>query len=163
MTVGEPRGPADVLLDEALEASKVFVALAVSSLAEVTDAVTLTQWRALITVAERGGLDLGSVARSLGVHLSAASRLVERLVVAELIHREPDPANRRRVLLTATDEGHALVENVLARRRAAIAEIVRDLTDGQRTTAARAFRTFHRTAHQRVSDAERPGGSAGSI
>ncbi|MGH3796831.1 MAG: MarR family winged helix-turn-helix transcriptional regulator [Pseudonocardiaceae bacterium] len=61
---------------------------------------------------------------------NSPSRLVDRLVAQDLIHRETDPADRRRVTLALTAEG-----NGLARRITDIEErlyrTIDDLVDGQ--------------------------------
>lgn len=105
-------------------AARVLVAVSAQSVAAVEDVVTLPQLRVLVMVASRGTLNLGAVAAGLGVHPSNATRTVERLVVAGLLNRRDDPADRRNLLLELTSAGRGLVDRVLNDRRAAIAGIL---------------------------------------
>src|SRR4051794_17698243 len=70
----------DAVTDAVLLASRVLVAVAARSLAEVTDDVTLPQFRALVVLASQGPQLIGSLAEQLDVNPSTASRLSERLV-----------------------------------------------------------------------------------
>lgn len=49
-----------------------------------------------------GPMTSGELARRLGLSLAAASRLVDRLIDAGIARREPDPADRRRVVVQHT-------------------------------------------------------------
>ena len=56
----------------------------------------------------------GAIARSIGLTTGSTSRMVERLLAAGLVSREPDPADRRRVTVTiqpaASTRLHALYD-----------------------------------------------------
>lgn len=54
-----------------------------------------------------GATKVGDVATWTRTHVSSASRAVDALVAAGLVLREEDPADRRAVILTLTDEGRA--------------------------------------------------------
>jgi DNA-binding MarR family transcriptional regulator len=60
----------------------LLVAIRAQSVAAVDDVVTLPQLRVLVMVSSRGPLNLGAVAAGLGVHLSNATRAVDRMVRA---------------------------------------------------------------------------------
>ncbi|MEV1131255.1 MarR family transcriptional regulator [Agromyces sp. NPDC049794] len=57
------------------------------------------------------------------------SRLVDRLVGAGLVSREPDPHDRRHVALTLTDRGTAAAARI-AEAESRLYETIDDLTDG---------------------------------
>lgn len=57
------------------------------------------------------------------------SRLVDRLVAAGLVSREPDPHDRRHVALTLTDHGAAAAARI-AEAESRLYETIDDLTDG---------------------------------
>ena len=64
---------------------------------------------ALRAVAE-GARTPGDVATATGRHASSVSRVIDQLVDAELVHRRPDPEDRRQVLLSLTPDGTALIQ-----------------------------------------------------
>lgn len=61
----------------------------------------------------------GALASSLGIDRTVMTYLVDDLVTAGLLTREPDPADRRSRVLVATDAGH----RVLAERGKAMREV----------------------------------------
>lgn len=138
-------GAAGVTRDDVeavMVAARVLVAVSAQSVAAVDDVVTLPQLRVLVMVASRGPLNLGAVAAGLGVHPSNATRAVDRLVVAGLLDRRDDPADRRSLLLELTVEGRALVDRVMDARRAAIAGILERMPAVRRRTLVPVLHSF---------------------
>jgi DNA-binding MarR family transcriptional regulator len=129
-------------VDAALLAMRALVAVFARSLSEVDDAVSLPQFRVLVVVASNGPLNLGAVARGLGVHPSNATRACERLVAAGLLDRRDDPADRRNLLLDLTAEGRELVARVHRRRIAALKEILTRMPPLQRVALVPVLRSF---------------------
>ena len=70
------------------------------------------QLRALFIVVKHGPLAVGRLAEATGASLASTSSLADRLVRSGHLQREPDPHDRRRVLLTATPLGVAVVEQL---------------------------------------------------
>lgn len=50
-----------------------------------------------------------AIAEEMNIHLSTASRAVERLEKRRLVSRRPDPADRRRIIVSLEPAGAALV------------------------------------------------------
>ena len=136
------RGEISEVVDGVLRASRVLVAVAARSLLDVDRDVTLPQFRALVVLASRGPLNPGAFADVLGVHVSTATRMCDRLVAKGLINREVPPANRREVALALTPSGRGIVDSVTRRRRKEIARIVEGVPKSQRASMVRALRTF---------------------
>jgi len=67
--------------------------------------ISVAQFRALLYVRRHTGCGLSDLAEHLGTSVPAASELVSRLVREELLVRETDPAERRRIRLTLSAEG----------------------------------------------------------
>lgn len=120
----------------------MLVAISAQSIATVEDVVDLTQFRALVVVCSRGSMSLGEFAEASNLHLSTASRMCDRLVGMGLLDRTDDPDNRRQLILNLTTKGERLVQDVFARRRAALAPIVERLPDEQRTQLVGLLRAF---------------------
>lgn len=76
-----------------------------------------------------GPCPVSEVANHLGVTLSAATGLVDRLVKSKLATRDRDQVDRRVVWVKITPEGEEAVRAAEARRRAAIRKLVRDLPE----------------------------------
>jgi len=83
-----------------------------------TGRLTVPQTRALLYIGRRPGSSLGDLAVHLGVGPSTCSALVERLVRHGLVERSVDPQERRRIQLTATEGGMAVVAGARAQTRA---------------------------------------------
>ena len=98
-------------------ASRALVGIAARSLAAVEDTVTLVQYRALVLLASRGEMNVGTLADALGLHQSTATRLCDRLVGKGLVERSHPAESRREVFVGLTSSGQALVRAVNARRR----------------------------------------------
>ncbi len=129
-----------------LIASRVLVGVSARSLAEVEDAVTLTQFRTLVVLDSSGEINLLRLAEILDVTSSTAMRMIDRLLAGQLVTRRDNPANRRQVLLGLTDEGRRLVRSVTAKRRREIKRIVSTMPADQRAELIEALRAFSRAA-----------------
>ena len=139
----------DVWVDEVeatMLAARALVAISAQSVVAVEDVVTPPQLRILVMIASRRSLNLGAVARGLGVHPSNATRACERLVSAGLLDRRDDPADRRNLQLQLTEEGRRLVDDVMDRRRHAIAEVLERMPALQRTALVPVLVTFAEAA-----------------
>jgi DNA-binding MarR family transcriptional regulator len=146
--------------DAVLVASRALVGVAARSLAETEDTVTLVQYRALVLLAARGSMNVGSLADALNVHQSTATRLCDRLVTRGLVDRDPSEQSRREVVVSLTRGGHALIRAVTARRRAEIDRVMARLTAKQRTATAAALRAFAEAAGEAPDDAWKLGWTA---
>ena len=110
------------------------------SLEEVGAAVPPAQMRALLIVESAGSLNLSRLATALGASASAASRLVDRMQLADLLTRDRAAASRREIVLVPTESGRRLAEWVRGRRRAALGEVLQAMTPDGRAALARGLR-----------------------
>lgn len=139
---GAGAGDVDRVTEAVLTASRLLVAVSARSLNEVEDSLTLPQFRALVVLASRGPLRLTHLSDHLAVNPSTAMRMAERLVVAGMIDRAPNPENRRESILTLTDTGRRVVEQVTDRRRDEIAAIVQRMPADHRDRLIEALEAF---------------------
>lgn len=95
----------------------------------VTDVQAVDQ----VVSAERplGPVELGT---RLGIRSASATKLVDRLVDAGHLTRAPDPADRRRIALAATEHARDEVREALAPLLTRITAITDDLDADQATT-----------------------------
>jgi DNA-binding MarR family transcriptional regulator len=110
------------------------------SLEEVGAALPPAQMRALLIIESAGSLNLSRLALALGASASAASRLVDRMQLAELLTRDRAAASRREIVLVPTESGRRLAEWVRGRRRVALGEVMQAMTPDGRAALARGLR-----------------------
>jgi DNA-binding MarR family transcriptional regulator len=115
------------MVDAVLSASRVLVAIAARSLADVGEEVTLPQYRSLVVLASRGPQSMAALAEAVAVTPATASRMCDRLVRKRLVRRRSDRHDRRQVRLALTETGRLLVDAVSARRRLEIAELLKGI------------------------------------
>jgi DNA-binding MarR family transcriptional regulator len=129
----------DDVVDAVLTASRVLVAIAARSLADVAEEVTLTQYRSLVVLASRGPQSVAALAEELAVTPSTASRLCDRLVRKGLVRRREDRQDRRAVRLALTPAGRGLVDAVTERRRTELASLLDGIPATTQRSMARAL------------------------
>lgn len=93
--------------------------------------VTLAQMRVLWTLEREGSAVLGQVARMLCVSSSTATELSDRLVRGGYARRAAEPGDRRRVALSLTPRGRALLAEFAKRRHDRWRSILRNLSTGE--------------------------------
>lgn len=125
-----------------LAASRVLVHISARSLAAVEDSVTLPQFRLLVIISVFGPMKLVALAERLAVNPSTAMRMVDRLVAGELVARRANPRDRREIVIDLTEHGRRTVDQVMARRRQEIADIVRRMRPEQRAALIEALSAF---------------------
>jgi DNA-binding MarR family transcriptional regulator len=120
------------VIDAVLTTSRLLVAISARALAESEPGLTLPQLRALVVLGGQGPVKLASLAAALGVNPSTAMRMIDRLEAGGSVDRQANPGNRREVVLSLTEQGRRLVDQVLAHRHAEIAAIVARMPAEQR-------------------------------
>ena len=132
------------VIEAIIHASRAMVGIAMRSVIDCGDAVTLPQYRTLVVLSESGPRRLADLADALGVSPSTATRMCDRLVRKGLITRTRDELDRREVNLTVTADGRSTVMNVINRRRSDVCALLtsiphatrRDLVDSLRLLSA---------------------------
>lgn len=140
-------------VERVIRAARVFAAVTAESVAQAGAGVTLPQLRVLTVAAEVGSLSNADVARTLDVHISNASRLCDRLVLAGLLDRRDSAIDRRQVTLTVTAAGADLLRAVTEHRRAAFTQILTDMTPRDRAALARGLPGFTQSGEQHIAGA----------
>jgi len=120
------------------------VGLTASALSETPEGqdLTLSQWRALVVLAESDGQHVGDLADRLAVSLPSASRLVRRLERRGLVSAERDEEDRRATRLHLLPRGRDAHRAVVAARRDRIARALaarREPLPGEPAAALRAL------------------------
>jgi DNA-binding MarR family transcriptional regulator len=132
----------DAITDALLTASRLLVAISARSIADVDESITIPQFRSLVILSSRGSMNLATLAGLLGVQPSTTGRMVDRLVTAGLIDRQPHPNSRRELLVELSARGHEVVRTVTARRREEITRVVQNMPKRERKGLVRALTAF---------------------
>ena len=127
------------MVDAVLSASRVLVAVAARSLADVAEEVTLTQYRTLVVLASRGPQNLAGLAEAVGVTPATATRMCDRLVRKGLIRRRTERDDRRQLRVALTVKGRSLVDAVTVRRRQEIGRIMSEIPVEQQAVLVQAL------------------------
>lgn len=91
-----------------------------------------TQLAALATLDRHGPMTPRDLADHEKVQPPSMTRVIAELERRELVARSPHPADGRQVVLTATDQGQALLKEERRRREAWLAKRLRELTPEER-------------------------------
>src|ERR1017187_2248394 len=134
-----PSEAPDSVVDAVLSASRVRVAVAARSLADVAEEVTLTQYRTLVVLASRGPQNLAGLADAVGVTPATATRMCDRLVRTDLIRRRTERDDRRQLRVALTTRGRSLVDAVTGRRRQEITRIINEIPVEQQVVLVQAL------------------------
>ena len=108
--------------------------------------LTMPQLKVLFLVNGSAGVRMTQLARSLGMTLSTATGVVDRLVGQGLVRREQVSHDRRLVLLHPTEEGKKVVDGLLEVGRARLGLILDRLTLEDLRIAARALDILYTAA-----------------
>jgi len=91
---------------------------------------------------------MGSLAERMSANSSTFSRSIDRMVAGGWVERSPSPGSRREVLISATQAGRALVDEVTERRRHAISEILSRMTPENQRAVLSALEVFSAAASE---------------
>ena len=104
--------------------------------------LTYNQYKMLLTIADKGKCPLNMLARDLGIAMSSASEMVDRLVQLGLVGRSIDEGNRRQVIIVTTGRGDEMIlelqRGIIDNYRA----LLRKLPEQDRERLVQAFETL---------------------
>jgi DNA-binding MarR family transcriptional regulator len=115
--------------------------------------MTVTQKKVLFFLAEQGTQKMSTIARQLGVAMSAATATVDKMVRSELVVREFDPSDRRVIRIALSDKGRQALEAALQAQARCFEEILERLEPHKRTELLQSFTRIH----ELLSEIQLPG------
>ena len=116
--------------------------------------LTMAQFKALVAVELNTGIAVCKLGRQLGIGESAASLLVDQLVRRDYLERAIDPADRRRVLLSATTQATRLLQELRHGSEQSLKEWLTGLDDDDVAGLARGLGTLTEAARAAEPQAE---------
>nr|WP_308129158.1 MarR family transcriptional regulator [Actinoplanes polyasparticus] len=102
--------------------------------------------RAVSVLSRHGDMRPGTLAEHLRIAPRSATEVVDDLQAAGLAERHPDPADRRAVLVTLTDEGVRVSRDIREARQAAGERFFATLSAGDRAELGRLLRRLRADA-----------------
>ncbi len=123
---------------------------------EIHDTLDRAEYLALRTLASCGPMDINTLAAALGVDPSTAGRQVATMRNAGLAACAPDPADRRRSVVSPTPDGLDRMEVVRRRRAENTAELLEDWTEEDLRTLGTVFGRYNRAVAARYLTAATP-------
>ena len=102
--------------------------------------LTPLQFAALMKLADVGEASQNHLGRLTAMDAATMQGVIKRLIARGLIARRPDPDDRRRLLLTLTDDGRVLVAVATARGHRISDETLEPLSPSERQTFLKLLR-----------------------
>jgi DNA-binding MarR family transcriptional regulator len=124
-------------------ATRDLAGVALRSIDQLGDDLSLPQFRLLLVVYENGPCSSVEVARAMGLAASSVTRLADRLTESGHVVRRADPGNRTVVILDLSTSGKALARKVIRRRRRELAALLEHLDPDVRAACAQGLRDLH--------------------
>ena len=90
--------------------------------------LSMPQLKALMVLHHRGIVRVGEVAHLLGMSPNSTTALLDRLEDAELARRQPDPSDRRAVLVGLTERGCEWIDELLSANARDFGEVLARLS-----------------------------------
>lgn len=128
--------------DEALLAAAREIMRISLHAADQIGGVSVIQLRALTVLRDAGEANLAQLAEGMGVTVSTTSRLVDRLVAADLVDRRTAEHTRREIALRLTRLGRSILDRYDDLRLADLRTCLEGVPEDSRAGAVEALRLF---------------------
>lgn len=133
-----------------VQASRALVAVVTRSLSELTEPVTIQQFRVLVILSEDGPSRIGDLASDLGVSSSTATRSIARILRQGWATKRPDLGNGRETFIALTHLGEDVVARAMTSRHEQIRAILGTVDPDQRRRIRDGFALFDQAARGRT-------------
>jgi DNA-binding MarR family transcriptional regulator len=122
--------------------SRALLGVVARSVSSALEFVTLPQFRVLVVLSATGPIRMGALADRVHANQSTFSRSMDRIAAGGWVDRAASPDSRREVLISLTESGRALVDEVMERRHSEISTILERLTAPERDSVRAALELF---------------------
>ena len=130
------------IADSILRSSRAILAIAVKSLNEIEEVMSIPQYRILVILGGRGDIPMNEIVKETSLAPASATRLCDDLIKKGLLDRKSHPDDRRQVIVAITNEGAQLLKDVTESRRRMIQEVVSKLSDVDLSDVNKGFELF---------------------
>jgi DNA-binding MarR family transcriptional regulator len=128
------------------DASLALVEMTLAALATVPG-LSILQLRTLLVVDRHPPLNLSRLAALLDVSVPSASRLVDRLVEADLVDRGVAEHSRREIVLSLTAQGRRVLGQLRRSRQRAIGRVLESMSSHDRAALVAGLTAFSTAAN----------------
>jgi DNA-binding MarR family transcriptional regulator len=135
--------PADAVTDAVLTASRLLVGVSARSIAAIDESLTIPQFRMLVVLYTLGPTNPSAVAEIVHVNPPNATRMVRRLISANMVKWCVGPMVRPEAVLELTETGEQAVAAVTMQQHRHIADIVERMPERHRTYLVDALEAFN--------------------
>ncbi|MGB8991903.1 MAG: MarR family transcriptional regulator [Desulfobaccales bacterium] len=104
--------------------------------------LSVPQFRVLVYLHRHEGASLSDIAEHLGLTLPSMSKMIDGLVARQLVTRQMDPGDRRRVTLAATALGRTAMQSAYKATESRLAERLAALPASERHTILKAMQVL---------------------
>lgn len=108
--------------------------------------LTMPQMKLLMELVQRGHLRMGAIADALGMPISTATGIVDRLVERKLVQRVEAPDDRRVVVVGVTEAGTTLITDLLQARQSNMERMINRLSNDELRIIAKSMAILYRVA-----------------
>ncbi|WP_336206335.1 MarR family winged helix-turn-helix transcriptional regulator [Nonomuraea sp. LPB2021202275-12-8] len=123
-------------------AAAALIALWARSRHSAASNISTAQLQALLSIESHEQVSLGQLGEALGALPSSTSRLCDRLEATGWVRRSIASDDRREVTIRLTASGKALLEELRARRRDDLAQVMAEMPPAARSALLRGLREF---------------------
>src|SRR5512135_541627 len=116
--------------------------------------LSVPQFRAMILIDRQGQAALVQVAEHLGLTSATACRMMDELVARQLVLSRPSTIDRRKITLTLTSEGQAVLETARQGTLQRLEELLADLSSEENAAILQAMAFLRRAFAPRPAAAE---------
>ena len=95
--------------------------------------ITPPQFQALLYLVKEEDLTIGELSKRMYLACSTITDLVDRMEKNKMVKRVRDEKDRRVVRVSVLEKGHIIIQKVLTARREYLRDILKDLTEEQKT------------------------------
>ena len=103
----------------------------------------LNQFGVLCALMDTQGLDIIDLSRQLNIAKQQMTNVIEKLLTAGYVSKNPDPKDRRRFVVTISDKGEKLLADHMEQFRQRFEIHARNLTTDERQELASILRRYY--------------------
>ena len=103
----------------------------------------LNQFGVLCVLMDTQGLTITDISRQLNISKQQMTNIIDKLVSAGYVSKEPDPVDRRRLVITISRKGRKLLEEHMEQFRQRFESHAQNLTRDERQELATILRRYY--------------------
>ena len=101
------------------------------------------QFGVLCTLMDTAGMTITDISRQLNISKQQMTNIIDKLVCADYVHKEPDDKDRRRIVITISSKGQQLLDDHMELFRQRFDYHAQNLTKNERQELAQILRRYY--------------------